>query len=246
MSNAYSHVQQTQPPRPHWQRQAVMVRSRADEHVPLPIACPSPVECCDARGMRRCGMPAEHARFRGRACAGRSRARGDSGRCGRPDHDGLPGRSIRSRRAGGRRDQIRQPCDPPRQSPDNERGQSKRRGGALRPLGRDQPGRDRYRDHARPSRRDRCAARRHRARHRGLRRAGASTPRYRGGRPHLAAARLADAVRTEACRICRSATSVASAAATPAPRDAGVAVRRRRRHARRPRRYRRWRRARPR
>ena len=220
----------------HWQRQAGMVRSRADEHVPVPAACPDAVERCDARGMRRCRMPAEHARFRGRAGPRRSRGRRDSGRCGRPDHDGLPGRIIRSRRAGGGRDPVRQSRDPPRQGADRQRRESGRRRRALRALGRDQPGRDRYRHHARPARRHRCAARRHRPRHRGLCQAGAPASQHRGGRPHLAAARAADAVRAEARRICRGLAPLAQAAAAVARRDAGTAIRRRRRHARRPRR----------
>ena len=53
---------------------------------------------------------------------------------------------------------------------------------------------------------------------------------------HLAAACAADAVRAEACRICRGAASLAHAAAAVAQRNAGAAVRRRGRHAGRARR----------
>ena len=236
MSDAYSQAQQSANRQGHWQRQAVMVRSRADEHVPFPPAGSDAVERRDARGLRRCRDPAKHAGFRGGAGARRGRARGDSGKRGRPDHEGLPGRIIRPRRAGRGRDEVRQPRDPAGQGADGQRRQGGCRGGALRPLGRDQPGRHRYRRHARPARRHRRAARRHQPRHRGLCRTGASTPPYRGGRPHLAAACAADAVRAEARRICRGAAPLEAAAAAPAPRDAGAAIRRRGRHARRPRR----------
>ena len=133
--------------------QAGMVRSRADEHVPLPAAGADAVERRDARDLRRCRMPAKHAGFRGRAGARRSRDRRDSGERGRPDHGRLPGRIIRPRSAGGRRDAVRQPRDSPRQGADRQRRQGRCRRGALCPLGRDQPGRHRYRRHARPARR---------------------------------------------------------------------------------------------
>ena len=206
------------------------------EHVPLAPACPDAVERRHARGLRRCRMPAAHARFRGRAGARRSRDRRHSGRRGRPDRERLQGRIIRPRRAGRGRDAVRQSRDPPGQGADRRCRQSRRRRRALRALGRDQPGRDRYRHHARPARRHRCAARRSRPRHRRLCQAGATASRHRGGRPHLAAARAADAVRAEARRICRGAAPLAHAAAAIAQRDAGAAVRRRRRHARRARR----------
>ncbi len=64
-----------------------------------------------------------------------------------------------------------------------------------------------------PARRHRRAAGRYRPRDRELCLAGASTPPYRGGRPHLAAARAADAVRAEARRICRGVAPLARAAA---------------------------------
>ena len=154
----------------HWQEQAGMVRSRADEHVPLPAAGADAVECRDARDLRRCRMPAKHAGFRGRAGARGSRDRRDSGGRGRPDRGRLPGRIIRPRRAGRCGHAIRQPRDPPRQGADRPCRQGRRRGRALRALGRDQPGRHRHRRHARPARRHRRAARRHRPRHRGFRR----------------------------------------------------------------------------
>ena len=127
-----------------------MVRSRADEHLPLPPACPDAVERRDARDLRRCRDPAEHAGFRGGAGARRGRARRHSGkRCG-TDHECVQGRIIRPRRAGRGRDAVRQSRHPPGQGADRQRRQGGRGGRALRALGRDQPGRDRYRRHARP------------------------------------------------------------------------------------------------
>ena len=186
MSDAYSQAQQRPripQPRGHWQGQAGMVRSRADEHVPLPPAGADAVERCDARDLRRCRMPAKHAGFRGRAGARRSRDRRDSGKRGRSDHGRLPGRIIRPRRAGRGRDAVRQPRDPAGQGADRQCRQGRCRGGALCPLGRDQPGRHRYRRHARPARRHRRAARRYRPRHRGLCRTGAPAPPYRLSSP---------------------------------------------------------------
>ena len=64
---------------------------------------------------------------------------------GWPDRDGLQGRSVRSRRAGRGRDAVRQSRDPARQGAHRRCRQGRRRGRALRALGRHQPGRDRYR-----------------------------------------------------------------------------------------------------
>ena len=57
------------------------------EYRPFPPARTDAVERRDARGLRRCRMPAEHARFRGRAGARRSRRRRDSGERRRPDRE---------------------------------------------------------------------------------------------------------------------------------------------------------------
>ena len=76
-------------------------------------------------------------------------------------------------------------------------------GRALCPLGRHQPGRDRYRRHADLARRHRRAAGRSRSRHRRVCQTGSTASHHRGGGAHLAAACLADAVRTQTGGICR-------------------------------------------
>ncbi len=181
---------------------------------------------CDDAATLQNMLDFEAALARAEAALGR-----DSGQRRRADHDCVPGRIIRPRRAGRGRDPVRQPRHPARQGADGQRGEGRCRGGALCPLGRDQPGRHRYRRHARASRRHRRAARRHRSRHRGLCQIGTSTPAYPRGRPYLAAACAADAVRAEARRIRRGAAPLETAAAPIAQRDAGAAIRRRGRHA---------------
>ena len=105
-------------------------------------------------------------------------------------------------------------------------------GRRLRALGRDQPGRHRHRAGAGAARGDRRAGGRPQPRDRGVRHARRPPSPHRRGRPHLAAARAADAVRAQARGLCGGARALARAAAAVAQGGAGAAVRRRRRHAR--------------
>ena len=138
------------------------------EHFPLAPARAHAVERRHARGLRRRDVSAAHARFRSRAGARRGGNRRDPRKRGRPDRESLQGRIVRSRRAGRGRDALRQSRDPAGQGAHRRCRQGRRRGGALRALGRHQPGRDRHRRHADPARRHRRAAGRPRSRHRGL------------------------------------------------------------------------------
>ena len=94
--------------------------------------------------------PAEHAGFRGGAGARRGRARGDSGERapGRSRTPARPNHSTSPRLADAATP-VRQSRHPAGQGADRQRRQGGCRGRALRALGRDQPGRHRYRAHAR-------------------------------------------------------------------------------------------------
>ena len=205
MSDAYSQPQQHRPrparaigsDEPEWLGRAHMSTSLSPLLAPMLSSAAMRAICDDAAYLQNM-LDFEAALARAEAAVGVIPASAAG-----PIAKRLQGRIIRSRRAGRGRDPVRQSRHPAGQGADRRGRQDRCRGRALRALGRDQPGRHRYRRHARPARGDRCAARRYRPRHRRLRHAGATsiaTPPMVGA--HLAAACAADAVRAEARRIC--------------------------------------------
>ncbi len=196
-------------------------------------ADPSDVECGDARDRRRSRSRAAHAQRRDRAGPRRGCARDHSGGLRRSDRRGRTRRTLRHRGARPRRPSrpARWLCRSSRRSPPRSPRRTRRRpatcigapparisstprwcsncGGAIDALIEDL---NRAID--------------------ALRGADRQASPHRVGRPYVAAARRADAVRAQACRLCGGACALARAAEAPAQGGAGAAIRRRRRHAR--------------
>ena len=144
----------------------------------------------------------------------------------------LQGRTLRPRGAGRSRRARRQPREPAGRGAHRRGRQDRRRSRPLRALGRQRPGPDRQRAHARTARRHRRADHRPQQRHRRLHGARRPPSPHRRGGAHLAAARTADAVRAQARGLRGGAGALARAAAPAAQGGAGAAIRRRRRDAR--------------
>ena len=152
----------------HWQGQAGMVRSRAYEHVPLPLLAPMLSSAamraiCDDVACLQNMLDFEAGLARAEAAIGviPASAAGPIAAACRAESFDLAALAEAATRSGN----LAIPLVKALTAHVAKTDAGCR---ALCPLGCDQPGRHRHRRHARPARRHRCAARRHRPRRRGF------------------------------------------------------------------------------